>query len=167
VSSLLVENTEEAILAAGCFWGVEYFFQQLPGVVKTEVGYTGGNDPNPSYERVCQGNNGHFEAVRVVYYPKKISFEAIIKYFFEIHDPTQKNGQGPDIGQQYQSAIFYSDKLQRQIAENVIAQLEQSDNKITTQLLPVSIFWSAETYHQNYYKKSGKQPYCHRYTKRF
>lgn len=167
VADLQVDDSEEVILAAGCFWGVEYFLKQLPGVLKTEVGYSGGHKLHPSYQEICSGNTGHLEVIRVVYDPTKISFEALIKYFFEIHDPTQRNGQGPDIGEQYLSAIFYYDETQKKIAENLVKELENKGYAIATQLLPVSIFWRAEEYHQNYYEKTGKQPYCHVYVKRF
>lgn len=167
IPSLFVKNSEEVILAAGCFWGVEYFFKKREGVLKTEVGYTGGHTSSPTYEDVCSGLTGHYEALRVIFDPEKISFENIVKYFFEIHDPTQQNGQGPDIGQQYLSAIFYFDEIQEQSADVLKSQLEQRGLKIATRILPVSVFWPAEQYHQDYYSKNHKQPYCHRYTKRF
>lgn len=167
VPDLHVEDTEEAIFAAGCFWGVEYYFKILPGVLKTEVGYIGGHKTNPTYKEVCTGDTGHFEAIRVVYDPKKISYEDLTKYFFEIHDPTQRNGQGPDLGEQYLSVIFYYDEQQKKIAQKLIADLKQKGYDVATQLLAVSPFWSAEEYHQSYYQKSGKNPYCHQYTKRF
>ena len=149
------------------FGGVEYYFKILPGVLKTEVGYTGGHKNNPSYQG-CDGDNGSYsEAIRVVYAPKKINFEICTKYFFEIHDPTQTNGQGPDLGEQYLSVIFYYDDKQKTIAQKLITELENKGYKIATQLLPVSTFWSAEKYHQDYYQKTGKNPYCHRYEKRF
>lgn len=167
VSDLYIADTAEAIFAAGCFWGVEYYLNRLPGVLKTEVGYTGGKTTNPTYEEVCAGNSGHVEAIRVLYDPTVLSYEALVKYFFEIHDPTQSNGQGPDIGAQYLSVIFYFDELEKLVAEKVISELTTSGLRVATKLLPVSIFWRAEKYHQDYYAKNGKEPYCHRYTKRF
>lgn len=167
VADTKVIETEEAILAAGCFWGVEYYLNKLPGVLKAEVGYTGGTKKTPSYEDVCRGNTGHYEAIRVLYDPKQLTYEQLIKYFFEIHDPTQINGQGPDIGTQYLSAIFYYDENQRKIAENVIKTLNQLGYQVATKLLPVNTFWRAEDYHQHYYFKNGKMPYCHVYKKKF
>lgn len=167
VSDLTVLDTEEAIFAAGCFWGVEYYLKKLPGVLKTEVGYTGGKKKQPTYEEVCAGVTGHYEAIRVVYDPTKITYEALVKFFFEIHDPTQTNGQGPDLGQQYLSAIFYYNEEQKAIAKKCIAWLENHGHKIATICLPVGPFWRAELYHQDYYTKTGKQPYCHRYEKKF
>lgn len=167
VPDLTVTDTEEAIFAAGCFWGVEYYFKKLAGVLKTEVGYSGGHTQNPSYEEICNGDTGHYEVIRVVYDPSKISYEDIVKYFFEIHDQAQTDGQGPDKGEQYQSVIFYYDENQRHIAENAITQLKQLGYQVATQLKPVSTFWRAETYHQDYYEKTGKNPYCHHYEKKF
>lgn len=167
VPDMTVTDTEEVIFAAGCFWGVEYFLKRLPGVLKTEVGYTGGHVKNPSYRDVCRGDTGHYEAIRVLYDPTKISYEQLVKYFFEIHDPTQRDGQGPDHGEQYLSAIFYYDDAQKKIAEKLIVELTNKGFNIATRVLPVSIFWRAEDYHQDYYEKNNKQPYCHAYTKRF
>jgi peptide methionine sulfoxide reductase msrA/msrB len=167
VDDLNIQDTEEAIFAAGCFWGVEYYFKKLSGVIKTEVGYTGGHKENPTYNEVCNGNTGHFEAIRVLYDPQKINYEKLVKYFFEIHDPTQANGQGPDLGHQYQSAIFYYDEYQQNIAEIVKEILEKIGYSVFTKILPVATFWPAENYHQEYYEKAKKQPYCHAYTKRF
>lgn len=167
VPDLQVEDTEEAIFAAGCFWGVEYYLQKLAGVLKTEVGYTGGHKQNPTYEEICAKHTGHYEAIRVVYDPKKISFEALAKYFFEIHDPSQTNGQGPDLGEQYLSVIFYYDDAQKNIAHKLISELEKNGYRIATKILPVHTFWPAESHHQDYYVKVNKQPYCHHYVKRF
>ncbi|VVC77264.1 Peptide methionine sulfoxide reductase MsrA 3 [Aquicella siphonis] len=167
VADLTVTDTEEAVFAAGCFWGVEHYMKQLPGVLKTEVGYSGGSRKKPTYEEVCSGKTGHFEVIRVIYDPSRVSYEALTKYFFEIHDPTQANGQGPDLGEQYLSVIFYYDEAQKNIAQKLVNQLEHMGYRIATRLLPVSTFWRAEEYHQDYYEKTGKQPYCHRYEKKF
>ncbi len=167
VSDLNVKESEEAIFAAGCFWGVEYYFKKLKGVLKTEVGYSGGHQDAPSYEDVCSGKTGHFEAIRVVYDPSVINYEQITKYFFEIHDPTQRNGQGPDLGSQYLSVIFYYDDQQKKIAEQLVTELEKVGYKIATKILPVTVFWPAENYHQDYYQKHQNTPYCHRYEKKF
>lgn len=167
VANLQVTETQEAIFAAGCFWGVEFYFQQLPGVLKTQVGYCGGTKVNPTYHDVCSGATGHYEAIRVLYDPAALDYKKLVQYFFEIHDATQHNGQGPDIGTQYKSAIFYFDEQQKKTAAEVIHSLEERDYSIATKLLPVSVFWPAEEYHQDYYTKNGKQPYCHRYQKIF
>lgn len=162
-----IKDTEEAIFAGGCFWGVEYYLKRLSGVLKTEVGYSGGKKAYPSYEEVCDGNTGHYEAIRVVFNPAVISYHDLVKYFFEIHDPTQANGQGPDHGEQYMSAIFYYDDKQQKIAADLKNQLVENGYHVVTKILPVAVFWRAENYHQNYYEKSHKAPYCHQYTKRF
>lgn len=167
VADAHVTDTEEAIFAAGCFWGVEYYFKHLAGVLKTAVGYSGGNKNNPTYQEVCTGKTGHVEAIRILYDPSKISYEAVVKYFFEIHDPTQTDGQGPDLGAQYLSVVFYYDGTQKKIAQKLIGTLERQGLTIATEVLPVKIFWPAEEYHQDYYTKTGKQPYCHRHIKRF
>lgn len=167
VTDQTVLDTEEAIFAAGCFWGVEYYLKQLPGVLKTQVGYTGGRLDYPTYQMVCTGNTGHYEAIRVIYDPSKINYATLAKYFFEIHDPTQSDGQGPDLGAQYLSVIFYYDPSQKQTALNLIAELKQEGYAVCTQSLPVQTFWPAEAYHQDYYDKTGKQPYCHHHVKRF
>jgi peptide methionine sulfoxide reductase msrA/msrB len=167
VPDLMVKDTEEAIFAAGCFWGVEYYFKKLPGVLKAEVGYTGGHQTEPTYDEVCQGKTGHVEALRVIYDPTTVTYEQLTRYFFEIHNPTQKNGQGPDLGGQYLSMIFYYDEQQKKTAEGLIQELEKKGYAIATQLAAVTTFWRAEDYHQAYYDKMGKEPYCHRYEKRF
>lgn len=167
VPDMEVTDTEEGIFAAGCFWGVEYYMKKLPGVLKVESGYTGGDVQNPTYEEVCSKNTGHLEAVRVLYDPTKLDYESLCKYFFEIHDPTQKNGQGPDIGPQYLSAIFYYDEEQLQTAQKIMDLLKSKGFDVATKLHPVKPFYKAELYHQNYYAKSGRQPYCHNYEKKF
>lgn len=167
VNDTNVIDSEEIIVAGGCFWGVEYYFAKLSGVLKTEVGYTGGHTLNPTYHDVCQGNTGHYEAVRILYDPQVINFETVCKYFYEIHDPTQANGQGPDIGQQYQSAIFFLMESQKIIAEKLKTQLQQNGYNVVTKILPATVFWPAEEYHQLYYEKKQGDPYCHVYVKRF
>lgn len=167
VTSTSVIDTDEAIFAAGCFWGVEHFFKQLNGVIKTEAGYIGGHIEQPTYQEICAGLSGHYEAVRIVYDPCLITYEQLTKYFFEIHDPTQKNGQGPDLGEQYLSVIFYYNQAQHELAAKLVAELKRLGYEVATRLKPVNTFWPAETFHQDYYAKIGKQPYCHRYIKRF
>jgi peptide methionine sulfoxide reductase msrA/msrB len=167
VANQEVIDSEEAIVAGGCFWGVDYFLRRLPGVLKVEVGYTGGNVSNPTYEQVCHANTGHFEAVRIIYDSQHIHYTDVLKTFFEIHDPTQSTGQGPDIGPQYKSAVFYYNEEQQRIAQQLIQQLKKNHQVVVTQLLPAQTFWRAEEYHQDYYDKHHKQPYCHRPVKRF
>lgn len=167
IADLAIQDTEEAIVAAGCFWGVEYLFKQLAGVLKTEVGYIGGHNDDPCYQDVCSGTTHHVEAIRILYDPHSIDYDAILRYFFEIHDPTQTDGQGPDRGEQYQSVVFYYDEAQQRVAQHLIHILEHKGLAVGTQLKPVSPFWPAETYHQDYYHKTGKAPYCHRYQRLF
>ncbi len=158
---------ERAIFAGGCFWGVEYYMQKQNGVVSTSVGYIGGKTKNPTYQEVCSHETGHVEAVEVYFNPDIVSYEQITKLFFEIHDPTQTNGQGPDIGEQYLSQIFYMNDYQMNIAQNLIKILESKGYKVATVLRPVSEFYPAEDYHQDYYEHKGTMPYCHAKTKRF
>ncbi|MCH9743579.1 MAG: bifunctional methionine sulfoxide reductase B/A protein [Gammaproteobacteria bacterium] len=167
VANAEVNHSEEAIFAGGCFWGVEHLFKQTPGVLLTEVGYSGGHSDAPSYEQVCAGSTDHLEAIRVIYNSEVTSYEAVVKYFLEIHDPSQKNGQGPDIGSQYLSAIFYFDEEQKNVAENCLQQLRDQGLSVATKLVPAAVFWPAEEYHQHYYEKTGELPYCHVRTKRF
>ena len=158
---------DTAIFASGCFWGTEYHLQRFKGVIDTKPGYIGGNIKNPSYQQVCSGMTGHAEAVRVIYNPDSVSYEDLAKLYFETHDPTQVDRQGPDIGTQYRSEIFYTNDEQKKIANGLIKQLESKGLKVATKLTLASTFWVAEDYHQDYYLKTGKQPYCHKYTKRF
>ncbi len=154
-------ETKKAVFAAGCFWGVEHLFKKKQGVVSTTVGYTGGHVDNPTYEQVSSGTTGHYEAVMVEYDPEQVSYEDLVKYFFEIHDFTQEDGQGPDIGPQYRSNIFYLDEEQREIAQKVIMKLLSLGYDVKTGLSRFDRFWPAEDYHQDYYDRTGKDPYCH------
>jgi peptide methionine sulfoxide reductase msrA/msrB len=162
-----VVDTEEAIVAGGCFWGVDYYLSRLSGVLSVEVGYTGGTLTSPSYQHVCGGATGHYEAVRVLYDKEKTDYRQILQCFFEIHDPTQSNGQGPDLGQQYHSAVFYHDEEQKNEAQTLLQILKKNGYAAVTRLLPAQNFWPAEEDHQHYYAKQGKLPYCHQPVKRF
>ena len=155
------ENLEKAYFAGGCFWGVEYYFQNLDGVVSTKNGYMGGHIDNPSYEDVLSKKTGHAETVEIVFDAIKVSFKLLAKLFFEIHDPTQVNRQGPDIGEQYRSAIFYMSENQKQTAEELINILKDKGCKVVTKLEKAQRFWPAQDYHQKYYLKNGQKPYCH------
>lgn len=160
-----IESEKEAavaIFAGGCFWGVEHLMKQAGGVKFTQVGYTGGDLANPDYKTVCSGVTGHLEAIKIEFDPQITSFETLAKLFFEIHDFSQENGQGPDIGEQYLSAVFYLNNNQKAVAENLIEKLRSMGHKVATRLLAATEFWPAEDYHQNYYDKTGKHPYCHR-----
>jgi peptide-methionine (S)-S-oxide reductase len=153
----------KATFAAGCFWGVEVTFRQLPGVVSTRVGYTGGSMPNPAYKDVCTDRTGHAEAVEVEYDPAKISYEQLLQVFWENHDPTQLNRQGPDWGTQYRSAIFFHTPEQEAAAKASKEALEKSGKfaqKIVTQIVPATTFYEAEDYHQQYLEKRGMAS-CH------
>jgi peptide methionine sulfoxide reductase msrA/msrB len=156
-----------AIFAGGCFWGVEYFLQKAPGVISVTSGYTGGHVKNPSYKEVCTGTTGHAEAVKVIYDPNKTDYEKLVRLFLEIHDPAQIGGQGPDIGDQYRSEIFYQNEDQQRIAEKDINILKAKGYKVVTAITKASEFYAAEKYHQDYYFNNVKLPYCHAYTKRF
>ena len=154
-------QTASAIYAAGCFWGVEYYFKQAPGVLATRVGYTGGHTVNPTYKQVCSGKTGHKEAIEVTYNPAVTNYEELTKLYFEIHDFTQTDGQGPDRGEQYLSYIFYLDEFQKQVAEELVTLLSQKGFKVATKIEKAGTFYPAENYHQDYYTKTGKKPYCH------
>jgi len=150
------QSLDKALFAAGCFWHVEETFRKLKGVVNTTVGYSGGSVKNPSYQKVCTGTTGHAETVMVEFNPALISYEKLVDYFWKIHDPTTPNQQGPDVGEQYRSAIFYLDDKQKAIAiklEGKIEKIKLYKNPIVTQILPASEFYKAEEYHQRYYEK--------------
>jgi peptide-methionine (S)-S-oxide reductase len=151
-------NLQKATFAAGCFWGVEEAFTKIKGVKSTRVGYIGGNLPSPTYEDVCTDRTGHAEALQVKYDPKEISYEELLDLFWSIHNPTTKNRQGPDIGSQYRSIIFYHTPEQESIAKKSKQELDDSNrfqNKIVTEIVPASTFYPAEDYHQKYYQKIG------------
>jgi len=158
---------KKAYFASGCFWGTEYYFMKAKGVAHTSVGFMGGHVDHPSYEQVCQKNTGHLETTEVEYDTSKTTYEDLVKLFFETHDFTQTNGQGPDIGPQYLSCIFYTDENEKEIAEKYIEILEGKGYKVATMLKPLSTFWKAEDYHQQYYEHKGTKPYCHVYKKIF
>ena len=165
---LIIENkTEKAIFASGCFWGTEYHLSKVDGVISTTVGYTGGKMDEPTYEEVCTGKTGHAEATEVIYDPSKVSYEKLAKLFFETHDPSQIDRQGPDVGTQYRSGIFYLNPDQKEIAEKLIAALKGKGLDVATEVTMATTFWNAENYHQDYYDHKGTTPYCHIYTKRF
>jgi len=153
-----MENYEKATFAAGCFWHVEDTFMAVPGVVETVVGYTGGHTENPTYEDVCSHTTGHAEAVEVTFDPLKVNYEQLLKVFWESHDPTTLNRQGPDIGDNYRSAIFYHNEEQKKLAERSKDELEKSgkhEGKIVTEIKAAGPFYKAEEYHQKYYQKHG------------
>ena len=157
---VMANNTEnkKAVFAAGCFWGVESTFQQMDGVKSTTVGYIGGKVKDPSYELVCTGLTGHAEAVEIVYDPNEVTFEKLLDTFFELHDPTTLNRQGPDVGTQYRSAAYFSNEDEKQIIESKINALNESgkfSSKVVTEVEPILNFYDAEEYHQDYYKKRG------------
>jgi len=153
---------EKACFGAGCFWGVQYVFDKFMGVLKTEAGYMGGKMKNPTYKMVCADLTGHAEVVYLEFDPSKISYEKILEIFFKCHDPTTMNRQGPDVGNQYRSAIFYYSPAQKTTAEKFLKKYEKElGKKIVTSIEPAKEFYSAEGYHQKYYDKKGSVPYCH------
>jgi peptide methionine sulfoxide reductase msrA/msrB len=159
-------EAQTAIFAGGCFWGIEEGMRRVRGVISTETGYIGGVSENPTYEEVKTSKTGHAEAVRVVFDPRKVSYEKLARLFFEIHDPTQVDRQGPDVGTQYRSAVFCLSDRQREIAEKLVSLLRARGWRVATRLEPASRFYRAEEYHQQYYEKTGRSP-CSHYTKRF
>ncbi len=155
---------EQATFGAGCFWGVESAFRQIPGVIDTKVGYEGGTLPNPSYKDVCSNKTGHAEVVQITFDPTRVSYEALLAAFFDLHDPTQLNRQGPDFGTQYRSVIFYHSPAQQATAQKAIAELSASrryKKPVVTQIVPATTFNVAEDYHQRYFEKMGIAPTCH------
>jgi peptide methionine sulfoxide reductase msrA/msrB len=160
-------GVDTAYFASGCFWGTEYFLKRQPGVLSTRVGYIGGHVDHPTYQQVCSGSSGHAEAVEVTFDPAQTNFETLARIFFETHDPTQEDRQGPDVGTQYRSAIFYTDENQRTVSERLVGLLVDKGLDIATEITKATTFWPAEAYHQDYYGQTGRMPYCHAYTQRF
>lgn len=160
-SAAVADGRQTAYFAAGCFWGVEYYFKKEPGVVSVASGYMGGDVDNPTYRQVSSGDTGHAEVVKVVFDPAKTNFEKLARLFFEIHDFTQVNRQGPDIGEQYRSEIFAIDQEQGKTAHKLLVELENRGHRPATRVSEAGTFWPAEEYHQDYYAKTGKTPYCH------
>jgi peptide-methionine (S)-S-oxide reductase len=149
-------NRQTAIFAAGCFWGVEADFRDIPGVLDAEAGYTGGHTENPSYREVCSDRTGHAEAVRVTFDADQVSYETLLDAFWDLHDPTQLNRQGPDVGTQYRSAVFFTDDAQREAAQAAKARAQTRFSRpIVTEILPAAPFFRAEDYHQRYLEKQG------------
>lgn len=161
------ENYGRAIFASGCFWGTEYFFLKEKGVITTSCGYIGGYTKNPTYKEVCTGTTGHAEAVEVIYDKTQTDYETLCKLFFETHNPTQVNRQGPDIGTQYRSEIFYLTEEQKTISEKLINELKETGLNVVTKVTKAPEFYDAEDYHQEYYKKKNGIPYCHKLEKKF
>lgn len=152
---------QQALFAAGCFWGIQFYFDQVPGVTKTTVGYTGGHTKSPSYEQVCAHGTGHAEAILIEFDPNKVTYETLLEHFFRIHDPTQMNGQGPDIGNQYRSAIFYTNAEQKAAATRARDQAQKNhEQPIVTEITQASTFYKAEDYHQKYAERTGRGM-CH------
>lgn len=159
--------TEKAVFASGCFWGTQYHFQKKKGVISTKAGYTGGHSENVTYKEICSGTTGHAEAIEVIFNPEEVSYEDLAKLFFETHDQSQVNRQGPDIGEQYRSEIFYLSDKQKKTAEKLIGLLKKKGYKVATKVTRASKFWEAEEYHQDYYRKKKGTPYCHIFNEKF
>lgn len=158
---------EKAIFAAGCFWGIEYYFQKAEGVLATAAGFIGGDKDNPTYHDVCSGKTGHAEAVEVVFDPSKTTFEALAQHFFEIHNPASINNSNTGRRSQYRSAIFYVSDEQKVIAEKLVEILINKNHEIGTEITKAGVFYKAEEYHQSYYNKKGKDDYGYRYKQKF
>jgi peptide methionine sulfoxide reductase msrA/msrB len=160
-------SMEKAYFASGCFWGTEYYFLKQAGVIETTVGYMGGHTKSPTYKEVCTGTTGHIETTEVIFDPHKVSFETLLKLYYETHNFEQVGGQGPDIGPQYQSVVFYTSNDQKEMVEKYIQILNSKGYKPATWLKSAPEFWAAEDYHQEYYDKKNGSPYCHIYRKIF
>jgi peptide-methionine (S)-S-oxide reductase len=155
-------SEEKATFGAGCFWGVEYVYRRVPGVIDAQVGYSGGFTRNPTYREVCAHGTGHAEVCQVTFDPERVSYDQLLEVFWAMHDPTQVNRQGPDIGDQYRSAIFTHSQEQQAAAEVSKERAQvRFERPIATQIQPLTVFYPGEDYHQAYYEKNGHQPYCH------
>lgn len=155
--------TQQITLGGGCFWCIEGAFKQVRGVLKAQSGYAGGTTADPTYEEVCRGTTGHAEVVQVTFEPTALSVREILEIFFALHDPTQLNRQGNDVGTQYRSAIFYQTEAQREEAEKIIAEMRDEgtwQDEIVTEIVPLDKFWPAEDYHENYVERNPQNAYC-------
>ncbi len=161
------EHVGRAIFASGCFWGTEHYLGQAAGVLATSCGYIGGDVENPDYQAVCRGDTGHAEAVEVLFDERETDYTTLGQLFFETHDPSQLDRQGPDVGTQYRSHVFYVDAEQKRIAEELIATLREKGHEVVTRVSEAGTFWPAEDFHQDYYERKGATPYCHVYRKKF
>jgi peptide methionine sulfoxide reductase msrA/msrB len=161
------QATETAVFAGGCFWGIDHFFKNVEGVLRTTSGYTGGYMESPTYREVCSGETGHAEAVEVVFDPSVVGFEELAKMFFEIHDPTTPNRQGFDVGSQYRSAVFTTSEEQRAVVDRLISLLRERGLNVVTEVRPLEVFWPGEDYHQDYYAKNRSGSICHTRVNRF
>ena len=156
-----IYKPETAIFAAGCFWGVQFYFDEVPGILETVVGYTGGTKNNPTYEEVCTHTTGHAEALKIIFNPEQVSYETLLKQFFRMHNPTQLNRQGPDIGDSYRTAIFYTTEQQKEQAKQAKTEAQANfKNPIVTEITPAQEFWPAEDYHQKFAERTGRGM-CH------
>jgi peptide methionine sulfoxide reductase msrA/msrB len=167
ISMEFVPDEKVAYFAGGCFWGVEYYMEMIPGVKSVVSGFMGGTKKNPGYYDVVKGGTGYLETVAVTYDLSKVGYKTLAKTFFEIHDPTQEGRQGPDVGAQYQSAVFYNDASEKAIVQELIKRLRKNGYDVKTKLLEAKTFYKAEAYHQDYYERHGKLPYCHGRVDRF
>ncbi|XAU16354.1 bifunctional methionine sulfoxide reductase B/A protein [Sulfurimonas sp. HSL3-1] len=167
ISMEFIPDEKVAYFAGGCFWGVEYYMEKIPGVTSVVSGFMGGTKKEPGYYDVVGGGTGHLETVAVAYDPSKVDYETLAKTFFEIHDPTQEGRQGPDVGAQYQSAIFYNAAAEKATVLKLMERLRKNGYDVKTKLFKASPFYKAEDYHQDYYRRHHKQPYCHGFVDRF
>jgi len=161
------DKFDKAYFAGGCFWGVEYFFENLKGVISAVSGYMGGDESRTTYQEVLKGDTGHLEVVQIAYDKTKVSYESLLKFFMQIHDFSQTNGQGPDIGAQYLSAVFTNNKEEHKTIKKIFEQIKRKGYKVATTIEPQVKFFKAEDYHQDYYQKKNSKPYCHNFKKLF